>query len=87
MTDLLHEYTRENSVKLATTLKFKAETIIETDKTRCKRFIHQQSCKKVYTNTEHLMKTSNIDEQSWEQPTKYYSKSNLLSKECTLLHT
>ena len=46
MTDLLHEYTRENSVKLATTLKFKAETIIETDKTRCKRFIHNNPVKK-----------------------------------------
>ena len=31
------------------------------------------------------MKTSNTDEQSWEQPTKYYSKSKLLSNECNLL--
>jgi hypothetical protein len=28
VTDLLHDYTKENSVKLVTTLKFKAEIII-----------------------------------------------------------
>ena len=39
--------------------------------------------KKVYKNTEHLMKTSNTDEQSWEQPTKYYSISNYFQMNVT----
>jgi hypothetical protein len=70
MKDLLHDYTKENSVKLATTLKFKTETIIQTDKTWLRDLYINIPVKKVYTNTEHLMKTSNTDEQSLEQPTK-----------------